>query len=175
MERGEEVLRKRGEVLDRWFQAVAATYPQETAVFLRREQDHFGNPVGHAVRMALALLFDGLAAGRPAAELAPALDGLVRIRAVQEFSPAAAVAFVFDLKPILRGECPAITEAERTELEAAIDRLALQAFDVYMQCRETLFQIRVREIKDLQLIAARGGGCAPAQCGGSQSTAREGR
>jgi hypothetical protein len=175
MERSEELQGKREDVLERWFQAVAATYPSEAAVFLGREKDRFSNPVGYAVRTGLGQLFDGLTAARPAAELEPALDGIVRIRAVQEFAPSAALSFLFDLKPILRRECPGLPEAARVELEAAIDRLALQAFDVYMRCRETLFEIRVRELKDVQLIAARGGGCAPAQCGGSQSTAREGR
>ena len=40
-------------------------------------------------------------------------------------------------------------------LESGVDRLALAAFDVYMQCREKIFEIRVREIKESQLLAAR--------------------
>jgi hypothetical protein len=33
--------------------------------------------------------------------------------------------------------------------------MALAAFDVYMQCREKIFTIRVREIRESQLLATR--------------------
>lgn len=148
---------KREAVLERWFQAVLATYPQETARFLAGGGDPFANPVGHTVRDGLGRLYDRFAADVPAADLSAAIDGIVRIRAVQEFAPSAAVGFVYTLKVILREELAAsgIDAAGQATLENAVDRLALVAFDVYMQCREKIFEIRVREIKESQLLAAR--------------------
>lgn len=148
---------KRGAVLDRWFQAVLATYPADTARFLAAGADPFANPVGHTVREGLGRLYDRLLAEAPAAELSAAIDGIVRIRAVQEFSPSAAVGFVFTLKGILREELAGsgVDPAGQASLEDGVDRLALIAFDVYTQCREKIFEIRVREIKESQLLAAR--------------------
>jgi hypothetical protein len=148
---------KRGVVLERWFQAVLATYPADTARFLAGGADPFANPVGHTVREGLGRLYDRFVTDVPASELSSAIDGIVRIRAVQEFSPSAAVGFVYTLRGILREELAGsgIDPAGQAALESGVDRLALVAFDVYMQCREKIFEIRVREIKESQLLAAR--------------------
>lgn len=148
---------KREAVLARWFQAVLDTYSADTARFLAGGGDPFANPVGHTIRAGLGRLYDGLAAAAPAEELSAAIDGIVRIRAVQEFAPSVAVSFVYSLRGILRAELIAggVDEAGRTQIEDGVDRLALVAFDVYMKCREKIFDIRVREIKESQLLAAR--------------------
>ena len=153
----EALVSKREAVLERWFRAVLATYPEETARFLAGGADRFANPVGQTVRDGLARLYDRFVADVPVSELSAAIDGIVRIRAVQEFAPSAAVGFVYTLRGILREELSdaALGSDEQTVLENGIDRLALVAFDVYMQCREKIFDIRVREIKESQLLAAR--------------------
>jgi hypothetical protein len=81
------------------------------------------------------------------------LDPIIRIRAVQDFSPGQALRFVFLLKDVIRknfgmeiGEFNLHTELQR--LESQIDDLALLAFDVYMKCRERLYEIRSREAKN---------------------------
>ena len=157
MRLSEALTAKREAVLERWFQAVLATYPQDTARFLAGVGDAFANPVGHTLRDGLGRLFDAVAADVPATDLSAAIDGIVRIRAVQEFAPSAAVGFVYALKGILREELAgsAIDAAGLAVVENGVDRLALVAFDVYMQCREKIFEIRVREIKESQLLAAR--------------------
>ena len=153
----EALAAKREAVLGRWVQAVLATYPEETARFLSGGADPFANPVGHTIREGLGRLFDRFADAAPDAELSSAIDGIVRIRAVQEFTPSAAVGFVYTLRGILREELAeaALDPAGLAALDNGVDRLALVAFDVYMQCREKIFEIRVREIKESQLLAAR--------------------
>jgi hypothetical protein len=153
----EALAAKREAVLGRWFQAVLATYPEDTARFLASGADPFANPVAHTVRESLGQLYDRFATGVPTGELSAAIDGIVRIRAVQEFTPSAAVGFVYTLRGILREELAdaVLGPPEQAVLENGVDRLALVAFDVYMQCREKIFEIRVREIKESQLLAAR--------------------
>lgn len=153
----EALAAKRGVVLERWFQAVLATYPEETARFLAGGADPFANPVGHTLREGLGRLYDRFVTDVPVSDLSAAIDGIVRIRAVQEFTPSAAVGFVYTLRGILREELAdaALDPAGQATLESGVDRLALVAFDVYMQCREKIFEIRVREIKESQLLAAR--------------------
>lgn len=155
----EALAAKREAVLERWFQVALATYPADTARFLAGVGDPFANPVGNTLRVGLARLYDGLVEAAPAADLATAVDGIVRIRAVQELTPSAAVGFVYALRAILREELAesAPDPGELAVLVDGVDRLALAAFDVYMQCREKIFEIRLREIRESQLLAARFG------------------
>jgi hypothetical protein len=141
---------RRSEILDRWRALVFGSYPEEAARFFRREKDRFKNPVGQSIHRATETLLDGVLLERAKDGVPEALEAVVRIRAVQEFSPAEAVGFVFLLKRAVR---EVLTEASpgglpedaRSELEARIDALALGAFETYTRCREQIFEIRVRE------------------------------
>jgi hypothetical protein len=66
----------------------------------------------------------------------------VRIRAVQNFTPSQAIGFVFDLKGLIRAMAPADRQAskEMVVIESRIDALALLAFDLYMSCREKIYE-----------------------------------
>jgi hypothetical protein len=142
---------KRTAIIDRWTDLALRVYPHDSGGFIAQEKDRFRNPVGHVTRASLGALFDGLLTGRPAEAMRESLDDIVRIRAVQDLSPAEALGFVFLLKRALREELgEAATQDSATDLSAldsAIDRLALQAFDLFMEYRESIYDLRVREIK----------------------------
>jgi len=81
------------------------------------------------------------------------LDDFVRIRAVQQFSPSHAVGFVFLVKRAVREHLSQdLTNAELWQellvFESKVDNLALLSFDLYMRCREKLFEIRATEIRN---------------------------
>ena len=144
----------RDEILGEWIESLISAYPEETAKFLRRQSDRFANPVGASIREGLAAILDGVLAGAEPAQLTPALDQVIRIRAVQGQTPAEAVGFVFALKRLLRSRVAASSgaaAAAAAEVEASIDRIALEAFDVYMRCREQLWEIRNAEVKNLSV------------------------
>lgn len=126
---------EREAVLAEWLKRTLSAYPAATSRFLAREKDPFRNPVGQAFRDALPLLLDAVLDGKPGPRVDAALDDVMRIRAVQEFTASQAVAFLFLLKPIVRD--PAANER--------IDVLALRAFDLYMQCREKIWEIQARQ------------------------------
>lgn len=144
---------KKTSILNKWYQAILETYPPETAKFLREERDQFANPVGYTLYEGIEGLYGELLKGFEAEKLYPFLDKIVRIRAVQDFSPSQAIAVIFLLKAVIRGEVReelqegVLSWKELLEFEARIDDLASQAFDIYMQCREQLYEIRVKEIK----------------------------
>jgi hypothetical protein len=73
------------------------------------------------------------------------------VRAVQEFAPSAAVSFVFGLKDLLH-EVVGHTERDVTGsldiIDNRIEVLGLCAFDVYMRCREQMWAIRAKEIRN---------------------------
>ncbi len=131
-------------ILERWCAATAESYPSLTAQFIVAGVDRFRNPVGYALRENLTVLAGELFGEMDASRIAAALDGILRIRAVQDFTPSQAVGFVFLLKRIVR---ELASEEDLPALDGRIDRLALAAFDVYMRCREQLGELRVNEAK----------------------------
>ncbi len=138
-----------GTVSERWIERIFATYPPETARFLAGERDRFANPVGHAVREAAAVLVGALWDETTGEAVDEALDRILRIRSVQDLSPSEAVGFVFLLKGVLRetldGDADVPDSAELLRLERRLDAMALRAFDIYMGCREQLFEVRLHE------------------------------
>jgi hypothetical protein len=139
----------RGLVLERWFKSIAETYPKITATFLARESDRFGNPVGHSISAAIGPIYDQVVSDMDESALRGALDGIIRVRAVQDFSASEAVGFVFALKSAVRASLGggAPTPGTLEEIDARIDRVALMAFDTYSECRERLHDIRANEIR----------------------------
>jgi len=138
-------------ILSKWFNETIGTYPADSAGFLERKKNQFQNPIGHTVSSSIEQIFDELVSTMDRDKLLAALDGIVRIRSVQDFSPSQAVAFVFLLKNVIRelveGETdtPEVTTDLR-DFESRIDRVALLAFDKYMECREKLYEIKANEM-----------------------------
>lgn len=144
--------RKRSAVVDGWVQEILDSYPLGSADFLKSQKDRFANPVGHTISTTAENVFDEFVGSCDAEKIRTMLSDLVKMRAVQEFSPSQAVGFVFDLKAVIRDE---IREEARekircedlAELDSKIDAIALIAFDLYMESREKLFRIRLEELK----------------------------
>jgi hypothetical protein len=81
-------------------------------------------------------------------QLLGALDGIIRIRSVQDFTPSETVGFVFRLKDVIREVVGEVGEEnDFGDLESRIDRVALLAFEKYTECREQLHRVRNREIE----------------------------
>lgn len=149
---GEFLRQRRDAIIGKWFDLIVESYPANASRFLKREKDRFNNPVGHTFLDNMKGLYDELLDGAHDESTSVYLDNIIRIRSIQDFSPREAVAFVFELKKVIRGELVSqragdeIT-CEISELERKIDEIALLAFQTYVQCREDLFEIRTRELK----------------------------
>jgi hypothetical protein len=131
-------------ILEQWIARTVESYPRQSTPFLTSEEDRFRNPLGYTLRGGLATLLQQLLGDMDKDCIAPALNAIVRIRALQDFSASEAVGFVFLLKPILREYR---SDADLPSLDRRIDQLALLAFDNYARCREQLAEIRVNESK----------------------------
>ena len=149
------------EVVDSWVEAVFATYPLETTGFLRTASDPFTNPVAHMTRVAAGVLFDAVAGEDvEAAAVRASLDRFVKLRAVQKFAPSQSLAVFYLMKPILREKVmPEMRLKGRLEdyldAESRLDTLALLAFDIYSEARETVAESRIKEIKNQHAQLAR--------------------
>jgi len=143
---------KKAAILKRWRESILQSYPTDSTKFLQGEKNQFANPVGHAINHDTITLLDGILAGTEPAEegMSLALDNLVKIRAVQDFSPAEALAFIFSLKQILRDELSAgdTGTGSLAVFDERIDRLALAAFECYTEKRERIYEIKVRMIQN---------------------------
>jgi hypothetical protein len=151
---GELVAEHRGAVLADWLERILGTYPPETARFLRETGDPFGNPVGAALREGLGTVLDGVLGSADDARLQSALDRIVRVRAVQGMAPSAAVGFVLELEPILERllrDSGVEGRDELATLHRHVARVVLAAFDVYSGCREQVYEIRIRSIRELSM------------------------
>jgi hypothetical protein len=152
MKLAERLVRKKKAILERCLSLTLEAYPQETADFLRDEQDPFANPIGHALRSGLEKILDGLISLTDVKELDAPLDAVIRIQAVQEFPPSAALAFLPMLKRSIREHTPdekppSDLSADLREFEARLDDLLLRAFDLYTRCREEISGLRVKEAR----------------------------
>ncbi len=138
-------------VLEKWFDLIVETYPGLSSLFLKKKHQ-FGNPVGVNARAAINDLYGELISGDLGDEASAMLEPLVRIRAVQDFSPGQAVGVVFYVKYAVRdvlreqlGDKRLLEEL--LAFETRVDRLALLAFDAFARCREKVYEMRLEDHK----------------------------
>jgi hypothetical protein len=144
-------------IVKKWCEIVISTYPEQSRKFLKKQKDAIANPVGASVFEGVQSVFDELLAESEPEQIVLFLDNIIRVRAVQDFSPSQAVSFIFELKAIIRdalqrelkdGFFQEPVYGELVAFEAGIDALALRCFDIYTRCREQIFDIRVNEVKN---------------------------
>ena len=145
---------KRSIILSSWCDAVIADYPQDTSNFIRKNDNRFANPIGHTINDSFAHILDALLRGAGPEDSTVFLDNIIRIRAVQDFSPSQAVSFIFTLKKVIRDvvvqdKTSSVERDELVLLDEQIDALALASFGIYMQCREKLYDIKANELKNM--------------------------
>jgi hypothetical protein len=154
------LVQKKASILERWFDLILETYPAGTSKSLKREKDRFVNPVGQTISREIRSLYDGLIQGISTDQLSSSLNNIIRIRSVQDFSPSQAIGFIFLLKKTMREVLESGIQEKQVleewmELQSGIDQLALLAFDIYMECREKIREIRVNEAKAEREMALR--------------------
>ncbi len=143
---------KKSIILGKWLDLILESYPANSAQFFRQERNQFANPVGYNLARDIESLFDAIVFGENVSRRAVPLDSIIRIRTVQDFAPSQVVRFIFLLKTAIRDISPdeintSPNDGEWRALESRIDESALQAFDIYSQCREKINEIRINEIK----------------------------
>ncbi len=146
----EALQKKKKEILDTWVERTLDSYT--SSGFFKRSKDQFANPVGANIREGLSRLYDLLLAKAGQEEMTQPLDQVIRIRAVQEFTPAQAVAPILELKWVVKQVLSADDKArpllaELDSFDCDVDRAALAAFDIYVTCREQLYKNRINELK----------------------------
>jgi hypothetical protein len=150
-------------IVKEWFDMVVSTYPADTSQFLKLQKDPFANPVGNTLLKGLEALFQELLNGLNPESVESFLDPMIRIRAVQPFTPSQATGFISYLKIVLRKRYEKQLEDSQiakalAQFELKIDALYFMAFDIYMQCREAIYRIQANEEKNSTLRALKRAG-----------------
>jgi hypothetical protein len=148
------LVEERNTIVKKWCSRVLESYAPETSTLLKKESNQFANPVGHTVLHGIQAIYDEFLNTADSEILSSHLDRIIRIRAVQDFTPAQAISFVFALKQIVRSESghdihgKGISSSQLVAFDARVDELALLAFNIYVQCRERLFEARLNELRN---------------------------
>jgi hypothetical protein len=140
---------KKNFIVKKWFEQVMNSYAPDTSMFFKIQKDSFANPVGATANAVLKELLDAILEKKDGDTISTIVDPLVRIRAVQNFSPSQAVGFILTLKQtirdVLKNEIPHISLDEFYSLEDEIDKAALVGFNIFMACREKIYDLRTNE------------------------------
>jgi hypothetical protein len=138
------------ELVSKWLDQMLLQYP------VVNKPDQFQNPVRYRLKDGLSILLDNLIQPDDANAKREALEKIVKIGAVQNFPASQAVAFVFALKTIIRQQFTAEIASrldEIIDIENRIDVTALLAFDLYVQCRAQIYELKIEENKRLNFLS----------------------
>ncbi len=138
------VKKNKANFIKNWFQATIDTYPTQTAKVLGKDSNRFDNPVGAVTHETIEDVINLITGDFNQEDLEKALDPVIRIRAVQSFSPAEAVSFVFALKKI---GCDILNDIQSRQFDSIVDKIALASFNVFMKCKEEIFLLKATESK----------------------------
>ncbi len=141
------------EIIERWFSAIVGSYPDKTGKYYKQKHKQFTNPVGHTISKEINIIYNEIVNPGQPEIIEHAMENIIKIRAVQDFSAAGACNFVFALKDIVRESTQNITKdkADYEELqgfEDRVDKAMLAAFDCYMRSRERLYEIKATELRN---------------------------
>jgi len=148
----EALISKKTTIVGKWIESILNSYPPESADFLKSKKNQFSNPIGFTISNNAEKIFDEIINKRDEAKIKLFVDEIIRMRAVQNFSPSQAVGFILLLKKLIHDEIEKNLRnrnvlEEFLNLESFIDRVALIAFDSFMESREKVYRIRINEIK----------------------------
>ena len=147
--------KKRNQILKDWFELAVNQYPTDAKKFLVSVENRFANPIRASLLDGMNGLYDRLVAGETfeTQDSCAFLDAVIRVRAVQDLTAAQAIGFIFFLKDAVRAALAGeIGRAGMLEelltFESKIDNVALLAFNMFMQCREKIYELKATELRN---------------------------
>ena len=150
MELSKLLEKNRPAILKKWLDAIFDTYPADTSRFLKSRQDRFANPVGHTITANAGYILEGLIKGVDAGQLSACLEQIIRIRAIQDFTPSEAVSFIGSLKTVITGQLKAEINKyalldEWAEFENRINGLTERSYELHTEMKQRIDIIRTKE------------------------------
>ena len=160
MELSKLLEKQRPAILKTWLGEIFDAYPADTSRFLKGEKDRFANPVGHTIAANAECVLNGLIKKADTASLAAYLEQIIRIRAVQDFTPSQAVSFINSLKTVITVQLK--TELHKYnlgddwgEFENRIDSLSKCAYELHTEMKKRIDIIRTKELDNSERFLKR--------------------
>ncbi len=141
--------KKRKEIVSKSFELTIATYPEESQSFFKESAKQFTNPIGYNIYQSIEKIIDNIIKEEPIESFISPLEEIVRIRAVQDFTPSQAIGFIFLIKKALQDELEKEVEPlQLLDFLTRVDSLVLVAFDIFMKYREKIYDLKSKELID---------------------------
>lgn len=139
-------------IIEDWAAQTFNTYEPEMVRFLHKEKNQFANPVRNTILTSTEKIYDAILNDVEFNTNYPGLEDIIKLRTVQDFSPSEALSFLFILRNIIRmklqqSEQVSDSVKEINEFEGKMDKLTALAFDIYTNCRNKIYEIRLKEIR----------------------------
>ena len=146
------LVKERVNLLNGWYNLILQTYSPDSKIFLEKSNNAFANPLGHNIMVFIEGVLEELLNNMVQERIALLLNNIIRIRAVQDTEPSEAVSLMLLLKQALREATKGYIKGDQLfrellAFEDTIDRLTLLSFDIFMKCREDIFNLRINEIR----------------------------
>lgn len=136
------------EFIEKWYTLIMESYPKGAGSFFIEWKDQFSNPVGHAIHSEISLLFDSII-NDDFQQISDSLANILRIRAVQDFTPSQALSFIFQFKEIAMHYLKKSNSdiSDFIELDGMIDKVLGVGINIFVGLKEQLFEIKSNEVK----------------------------
>jgi len=126
----ELLVKNKSSIVSKWIKLILSSYSIESSKFFNMEKNQFSNPVGNIISTNTKSIFDEIIGDRDFERICLLLTDIIKVRAIQDFSPSEAVGIVFLLKKVIREELSKEIDQEKIldeiiELEFVIDKTAL--------------------------------------------------
>lgn len=144
-------IEKRNKIFEQWYEDIVRTYPRDSNILLNDTTKQFTNPLAYNLHLESKAIFDAIFEDKYLELIDKPLINILKIRAVQDFSSAEAVGFIIDLKKAFRN----VLNSSGTSyinflqiIDDRVDKIMLKAFDIFMQVRERIYEIKANEVKN---------------------------
>ena len=148
-----DILRQRRDIiLKEWEDSTLDFYANNLFKVREGRNDRFGNPLVYTISNGLVIILEELIGGTHTGKLDDALEDIVKIRSLQMEKPSSVIGFLSCLKEIIKNHLGDYNNdrnaaEEIDKLYSVIDDLIFSAFDIFMRCREKIYEIKANEIK----------------------------
>lgn len=128
-----------------WYEdTLRACFPDADEAF--RLNTGFTNPIGQTFQHAMEAILTGLVTNAAVSEFRAPLDRIVHVLAVQGLPAGFSVRFLFILR-IQLAAFQDISAEDKLRWFERIDTMAEMAVEHWAQCRETIFNLRIKELR----------------------------
>lgn len=138
---------KKEKIVKKAFELTISTYPEQSQQVFKEKNRQFTNPVGYTTYQTIESIVEKIINDESIESFISPLEEIMKLRAVQDFTPSQAVGFIFFLKKTIQEELEKETDpTELIDFLSRIDSLSLLAFDLYMKQRERIYDIKANEL-----------------------------